>query len=221
MESTICKPGAYNSPRIYKGAGGVYNGRGVYNDGAGGGGGNRVKIGSHYYEYVQIGNLYFLNENIYEDCPNSVWYNNDEETAMANKYGKLYKLSEENPVDPFLYIRDLLNSLPSGWRLPTQSDGYYLNYIYTPQTFGDSSSNHYLLGYLNETKFDGVLCGYRNKNGQFVQAGQSLPPWTSTYAFDGTGNLIYNIIFKPGQNIDYNTYSRNYSACPIRFCKDV
>lgn len=33
MEPTIYKPGAYKSPGIYKGAGGIYKGRGVYNDG--------------------------------------------------------------------------------------------------------------------------------------------------------------------------------------------
>ena len=37
MEPTIYKPGAYNTPGVYKGAGGIYKGRGVYNDGAGGG----------------------------------------------------------------------------------------------------------------------------------------------------------------------------------------
>lgn len=37
METTICKPGAYKTPGVYKGAFGIYNGRGVYNDGAGGG----------------------------------------------------------------------------------------------------------------------------------------------------------------------------------------
>lgn len=35
MEPMIYKPGAYKLPSIYNGAGGVYNGRGVYNDGAG------------------------------------------------------------------------------------------------------------------------------------------------------------------------------------------
>lgn len=35
MEPIIYKPGAYNTPGIYKGAGGVYNGRGFYNEGAG------------------------------------------------------------------------------------------------------------------------------------------------------------------------------------------
>ena len=33
MEPTIYKPGAYKSPGIYKGAGGIYKGRGVYNCG--------------------------------------------------------------------------------------------------------------------------------------------------------------------------------------------
>ena len=38
MEPTIFKPGAYKTPGVCKGAGGIYKGRGVYNDGAGGGG---------------------------------------------------------------------------------------------------------------------------------------------------------------------------------------
>lgn len=37
MQPTICKPSIYKTPGVYKGAGGLYNGRGVYNDGAGGG----------------------------------------------------------------------------------------------------------------------------------------------------------------------------------------
>lgn len=37
MEPTIYKPGAYKTPGVYKGTDSVYNGRGVYNDGAGGG----------------------------------------------------------------------------------------------------------------------------------------------------------------------------------------
>lgn len=36
MEPIIYKPGAYKSPGIYKGTGGIYNGRCVYNDGTGG-----------------------------------------------------------------------------------------------------------------------------------------------------------------------------------------
>lgn len=35
MEPTIYKPGAYKTPGVYKGTGGVYNGRGVYKDGGG------------------------------------------------------------------------------------------------------------------------------------------------------------------------------------------
>lgn len=39
MEPTIYKPGAYKSPGVYNGAGGIYKGFGLYNDGTGGGGG--------------------------------------------------------------------------------------------------------------------------------------------------------------------------------------
>lgn len=42
MEPTIYKPGVYNTPGVYKGAGGIYKGRGVYNDGAGGVGGSLI-----------------------------------------------------------------------------------------------------------------------------------------------------------------------------------
>lgn len=36
MEPTICKPGAYKTPGVYKGSGGIYKGCGVYKDGLGG-----------------------------------------------------------------------------------------------------------------------------------------------------------------------------------------
>lgn len=36
MEPTIYKPGVYNTPGVYKGAGGIYKGRGVYKDGENG-----------------------------------------------------------------------------------------------------------------------------------------------------------------------------------------
>lgn len=35
MEPTIYKPGSYNTPGVYNGAGGIYKGRGVYNMGIG------------------------------------------------------------------------------------------------------------------------------------------------------------------------------------------
>ena len=50
MEPIIYKPGAYKTPSIYKGAGGVYNGNGVYNDGAGGG---DAPNGWHYIECIK------------------------------------------------------------------------------------------------------------------------------------------------------------------------
>lgn len=108
------------SPGIYKGAGGIYNGRGVYNDGAGGGG-QKITIGEHDYNFVQICNLLWTVQNLdYKYSPGIVgskarYYNNDETTYGWNgkRYGLLYNQTAVN---------DLNNYLVDGWRVPTLID---------------------------------------------------------------------------------------------------
>ena len=62
MVPTIYKPGANKTPGVYNGAGGIYKGRGVYNDGAGSGGG--ATIGGRTYPIVNIGGVVWLAESL-------------------------------------------------------------------------------------------------------------------------------------------------------------
>ena len=128
MEPTIYKPGTYKTPGVYKGAGGIYKGRGVYNDGAGGTI-PEIEIEGRNYPVVKIGNLLIMAENL--DAPGNLpiggtpsyiintahayYYLNDESTYGYNgrKYGLLYNG----------YSSTFINSIiPDGWRLPTKSD---------------------------------------------------------------------------------------------------
>lgn len=70
MEPIIYKPGVYNTPGVYKGAGGIYKGRGVYNDG-----GNNIlyddllfcmygnKENSRFVADYSVGQLHYSNYN--------------------------------------------------------------------------------------------------------------------------------------------------------------
>lgn len=125
MEPTIYKPGAYKTLGVYKGTDGIYNGRGVYNDGTG----EFVEIGGRSYPVVTIGSEKWIAENldfkfnglniggIIDETTNpSAWYyNNDEITYGENgkKYGLLYNHGA---------IEQLQNFLPTGWRVPTLTD---------------------------------------------------------------------------------------------------
>lgn len=125
-------------------------------------------------------------------------------------------------TDPFKYVRSLLESLPAGWRLPSQNDWRTLySFLYNNYSHGDTS-NYLLVGYGNQFGFDGILCGFRNKDGNYVQAGETFPAWSSTYALDDTsGNWLFNGIMKPNTDINTSVYSRNNSSCAIRLVKDV
>ena len=60
------------------------------------------------YKTIKIGSKIWLAENLGYKTPNSLCYDNDEE--IANKYGRLYTLS------------DAKKACPPGWRLPSKKD---------------------------------------------------------------------------------------------------
>ena len=60
------------------------------------------------YKTIKIGSKIWLAENLGYKTPDSLCYDNDEE--IANKYGRLYTLS------------DAKNACPPGWRLPSKKD---------------------------------------------------------------------------------------------------
>lgn len=150
-EPTIYKPGAYKSPGIYKGACGVYNGRGVYNDGAGGGGGiNEVEIDGKIYPVVKIGNLYWISENLdfkypglslaqgyNTSTPTAYYYNNNQSSYGWNgaKYGLYYNRNA------LRYMVANPSIFPDGWRVSTLDDWTNL-LLYVQDNLGYAASQN-------------------------------------------------------------------------------
>lgn len=84
--------------------------------------GNFVHIGEHDYPYADLGNgLLITTLNLYENVGESKWPDNNEQEAMENHYGRLYRpisiLNEDfTPKD------NLTSILPAGWRVPKIAD---------------------------------------------------------------------------------------------------
>lgn len=127
MEPIIYKPGAYKTPGVYKGAGGIYKGRGVYNDGSDE---KYIEIAGRVYPIVKIGKQKWLAENLDlklngidigiagEPLTPAAWYYNNNESYYGEnglKYGLLYN---------WYAIGVISNSglLPNGWRVPDIND---------------------------------------------------------------------------------------------------
>ena len=90
-----------------------------------------VKIGDRWYHYVQIGNQYWIDENLdfkFDGCaigqegaslePRANYYNNDEATygVNGNKYGLLYNWTAVK------YLEDHKSELIPGWHVPTTTE---------------------------------------------------------------------------------------------------
>ena len=121
MEPTIYKPIIYKGAGIYK-AGAEGDQPQIYGS---------VKIGNRNYKTIKYNNKEWLAENLdfkFEGClvgmeqttnPCCGYYNNDEDFSLDGSYkcGLLYNWYAAKYLDD-----NKLTLLPSGWRVPTQSD---------------------------------------------------------------------------------------------------
>lgn len=138
MEPTIYKPGAYNTPGVYKGTGGIYKGRGVYNEG------EFIEIGGRIYRIIKIGSQIWTVDNLDwkitgiaigltgDPTTPAAWYYNNDEDSFG--YNGIYKCG-------LLYngyaIEYIVNNVqfPTGWRIPSNDD------LTTLSNFVNNSSN--------------------------------------------------------------------------------
>ena len=199
---------------------GVYN-SGVYNSGVSnsgvynGGGGNTITIDGYTYNFVQIGSLYWITENLIVKAPNAVTYNN----GQLNEYGLYYQ-----PVGDFPIIENKLND---GWRIPTKND--FLNlYSECGNNENDFIRDCFNEKYANAQNLKGLnllMCGYHSSNSWYLDNQASLY-WTKTIK---SGTNYYDLYLRfNGQNVevdgvfmeDSTSGTGNYRA-PVRICKDV
>jgi len=141
------------------------------------------------YEYVKIGNQYWMVENMNYEAFNGCWiYDNDSSNAAI--YGRLYNW------------HTACNVCPSGWHLPSDDEWWEL----TEFLGGSSEAGGKLKeegtahwdspnsGATNSTGFSALPGGYRNYISDFYDTGRAAWFWTSTeyYGCDAWTRILYN-----------------------------
>lgn len=211
MEPIIYKLGAYKTPGVYKGAGGIYNGRGVYNSGYDGGNTDTAEIGGRTYNIVEMpdGNIWMC-ENL-DYGLSGVYYNNDEQTYGWNglKYGKLYTWDETvEAVDTI-----------SGWHLPSTGEwGSLATAVGGSSTAGTKlkSTTGWLSGNGDGSYgFEAFPAGYR-ASGSFNNLGLNANFWTAT---ENSSSNAYYRYFSTGKSM-YSGNGSKSNGYSIRLVKD-
>lgn len=215
MEPTIYKPGEYKMPGVYKGAGGIYNGLGVYNDGAGGG--PEIfyeQIKDNVYPFVKIGSKFFIIENLKEIFPglvngfhiSSPFYQENDLIPEAGFYYNYLAI----PVINQWFIDNGYN-----WRIPSNDDLAEILALDSlslmdTETWDDET------GVTNETLFSARAYGYANAS-EFRQQGTHA--YFCTSSVDATEYYYWQITNTLNRSI--NTYFSTNNSWPIRLVKDA
>ena len=138
---------------------------------------------------VQWNNNYTNSSNL----PMMCWYNNDQATNTANKFGALYNWFAVNSS-----TNGNRNICPTGWRVPTDADWNTLISVldpaYLPAAEGvqsataggkmKSTGTQFWASpntdATNSVGFSGLPCGYRDEEARFFLTGLSGLWWSST-----------------------------------------
>lgn len=188
-----------------------------------------VKIGDRWYHYVQIGNQYWIDENLdfkFDGCaigqegaslePRANYYNNDEATygVNGNKYGLLYNWTAVK------YLEDHKSELIPGWHVPTTTEwdalatavgGSSVAGTKLKSITGWSSGNGD-----DSYGFAAFPAGYRS-SGSFSNLGSSAYFWTAT---ERSSSVAYNRYFDTGASISSDYYSESWGFS-VRLVKDA
>lgn len=216
MEPMIYKPGAYKSPGVYKGTGGVYK------DGAG----DFVEIGGRKYPFVKIDSLLWITENLdwkFTGCvigatgysynePRGNYFNNDETTYGINgkKYGLLYNWIAAKSIDSLL---------SNGWRVPSLSDFSALASFCNNDASKIKSTETWNPAGNNETGFTAVPNGtFSSYDDSFGNLDIGCDYWTTNETSSSHANDRY---LRNGNNNISLGNDRKADQYAIRLCKDA
>ena len=197
MEPTIYKPGAYKTPGVYKGTGGIYKGRDVYNDGATPPPG-KVIFGGIEYEFTKINNLYWINSSL-KNITSDYF-----ETPFGRDVGLLYGYNVFSEITALLH---------DDWRIPQKND---FNDLIGGESAESTGYISEIDGGTNETGFSGRMIGFINNSGIYNNSGGYI--WSDTYK-DGVHN--FNTAFNSSIIIANDSSRRTVTKLQIRLCKDV
>lgn len=170
-----------------------------------------VEVGGIKYPFKRIGNLYWTTESLRNLTDHYVM-----PESGVSEYGLLYQ---------YYYVyREIMPLLPSGWRIPTQSD--FLALYTVSQISKDFISKK--KGGNNSTRFSAMLLGYRNKNGSLDYGNTRSCIWSSTTRPTEVIPNKYSAMFSVNAELwDCADYSRggensvDSTALEVRICKDA
>lgn len=202
----------------------VYNTRTVY-DKAGGGNKNSIELGGITYKLVQIGNLLWIDKNL-NWCPPGINFNpvnfvdGNANAAYFQKAaqevftdaGMLYNIAAVNIID------NLIQSIYPGFRVPSNDDLW--NMVNSLGGLNEAGEHLKTVDYGgdNSAKFNGLLSGWIDSNGNSARLNEWGPYWSTTERDTDRNEDIY--INSYGAAIGYGA---QYKRCglAIRLCKDA
>ena len=172
------------------------------------------------YKYVQIGDQYWMAENLnYESDSGSYVYNN--ELSNAAIYGRLYDWETA------------INVCPDGWQLPSDSEWKELE-MYLGMSQSDVNSTglrgtnegsklkstsgwNYDGNGTNESGFSALPGGYRNYIGDFVTIGGTAYFWSSTASYSNAS--WYRLLGSNAESVYRSSHNQVY-CFSVRCVKD-
>jgi len=152
--------------------------------------------------------------------PMMCWYNNDQITYTANKFGALYNWYAVN-----ISTNGNKNVCPAGWHVPTNLEWNGLtDYLGGALVAGGkmkSTGTQYWqtpnIGATNEIEFSGLPSGYRVPFGSFGGVGSSAYLWSSSDS--NTSDAPIRYMDKNDGELDWGTNNKELGAS-IRCLKD-
>ncbi len=131
--------------------------------------------------------------------PMMCWYNNDQATYTANKFGALYNWDAVNPT-----TNGNKNVCPTGWHVPSDAEWTVLsNYLGGRSVAGGKMKTTGMqywespnTGATNESGFSGLPGGYRTSDsGAFYLVGRAAHWWSSSEfdTIDVLGHYLNNL----------------------------
>ena len=199
------EPTIYKTPTIHKGAGGIYNGRGVYKDGAGGGGGGDAPLGWHNIAYIKKIN----------STSSKFYFNISAENQISNsdlEFELIFSLFEQ--INGGLLLCTTTSSGKCGFCTQFTGGQFDRFYAYNGKT-GSYSSMQYFAGMPYTQK---IIATLKNNALTCVSEGYNISQTKTIYQngivdriniFDGTPNaggksIIYGLQIKKGDNIYFD-----------------
>lgn len=167
------------------------------------------------YDYIQIGNMFWMTQNLNYQTPNSLCYDNS--NVSCNQYGRLYDVQEiMQGESPSNNVPSGVQSIcPDGWHLPSNAEFQALI-----DEYDDGNSNNGMDEVYDalidggDSGFDFLLGGYIIWGNVFQSEGSATLFWTSsTTTWNLPEQLRFSSLTKNVQFVESASSEMAYCRC--------